>query len=359
MERRYSGWSEWELMEKVGEGAFGKVYRARRVEGSREFYSAIKIITIPGSDVEINELGMEGMSESSIYTYFQGVVDDCINEIEMMERLKGNSNIVVVEDFKVVEHPDAMGWDIHIRMELLESFVKYIGGRDLSEEEVVRLGIDICSGLVLCEQQNIIHRDIKPENIFVSTAGNFKLGDFGIARKLERTKGAMSHKGTYSYMAPEVFYGKIYDRSIDTYSLGLVLYRLLNKNRGPFLRTDSEFVTYQDKEEALRRRMEGERLPMPCQASPALAQVILRGLQLFSGTPLCERSANAGGSQENPTRSGGYGSPASERPRSPGLGDGEKADTSGGERHKEKGHTYGFAGGGWRGGGDHGRISVR
>ena len=76
MERRYSGWSEWELMEKVGEGAFGKVYRARRVEGSREFYSAIKIITIPGSDAEINELGMEGMSESSIYTYFQGVVDD-------------------------------------------------------------------------------------------------------------------------------------------------------------------------------------------------------------------------------------------------------------------------------------------
>ena len=276
MERRYSGWSEWELMEKVGEGAFGKVYRARRVEGSREFYSAIKIITIPGSDAEINELGMEGMSESSIYTYFQGVVDECINEIEMMERLKGNSNIVVVEDFKVVEHPDAMGWDIHIRMELLESFVKYIGGRDLTEEEVVRLGIDICSGLVLCEQQNIIHRDIKPENIFVSTAANFKLGDFGIARKLERTKGAMSHKGTYSYMAPEVFYGKIYDRSIDTYSLGLVLYRLLNKNRGPFLRTDSEFVTYQDKEEALRRRMEGERLPMPCQASPALAQVILR-----------------------------------------------------------------------------------
>ena len=181
MEERYSGWPEWELIDKLGEGSFGKVYRARRVEGTREFYSAIKIVTIPYSGAQMDELGMEGMDEKSVRRYLRGIVDECINEIEMMERLKGNSNIVAVEDFKVVEHPDAIRWDIYIRMELLESFVKYLRHRKMTEKEVIRLGVDICSALILCERQGIIHRDIKPENIFVSPTGNFKLGDFGIA----------------------------------------------------------------------------------------------------------------------------------------------------------------------------------
>ena len=154
MEERYSGWPEWELIDKLGEGSFGKVYRARRVEGTREFYSAIKIVTIPYSGAQMDELGMEGMDEKSVRRYLRGIVDECINEIEMMERLKGNSNIVAVEDFKVVEHPDAIRWDIYIRMELLESFVKYLRHRKMTEKEVIRLGVDICSALILCEAGN-------------------------------------------------------------------------------------------------------------------------------------------------------------------------------------------------------------
>ena len=281
MEERYSGWPEWELIDKLGEGSFGKVYRARRVEGTREFYSAIKIVTIPYSGAQMDELGMEGMDEKSVRRYLRGIVDECINEIEMMERLKGNSNIVAVEDFKVVEHPDAIRWDIYIRMELLESFVKYLRHRKMTEKEVIRLGVDICSALILCERQGIIHRDIKPENIFVSPTGNFKLGDFGIARKLEKTGRAMSQKGTYSYMAPEVFYGREYDASIDTYSLGVVLYRLLNHNRGPFLDPYREVLTYQDREEALQKRMSGEQPPVPCEASETMAGIILKACSYY------------------------------------------------------------------------------
>ena len=117
-----------------------------------------------------------------------------------------------------MEHKKDPGWDIYIRMELLESFVEYTKHRELTEGDVIRLGIDICNALELCERQKIIHRDIKPANIFVSTSGSFKLGDFGIARKLERANSTMSHKGTYSYMAPEIFYGeRHYDSTIDTW----------------------------------------------------------------------------------------------------------------------------------------------
>lgn len=77
MEERYSGWPEWELIDKLGEGSFGKVYRARRVEGTREFYSAIKIVTIPYSGAQMDELGMEGMDEKSVRRYLRGIVDEC------------------------------------------------------------------------------------------------------------------------------------------------------------------------------------------------------------------------------------------------------------------------------------------
>ena len=96
----------------------------------------------------------------------------------------------------------------------------------LTEEDVLRLGIDLCRALEYCQKQNIIHRDIKPENIFVSRFGEFKLGDFGIARNWDRGASGLSKKGTFSYMAPEMYKGEEYDSRADIYSLGIVLYKL-------------------------------------------------------------------------------------------------------------------------------------
>ena len=84
------------------------------------------------------------------------------------------------------------------------------------------------------DRYHVVHRDIKPENIFVSATGDFKLGDFGIARTIEKTTFGMSKKGTYPYMAPEIYQGKESDILVDMYSLGLVMYRMLNDNRLPF-----------------------------------------------------------------------------------------------------------------------------
>ena len=92
----------------------------------------------------------------------------------------------------------------------------------------------MCSALELCRENNIIHRDIKPQNIFVSRYGVFKLGDFGVA-KASTIRTSADKVGTYSYMAPEVYKGKGYDDRVDIYSLGMVLYWLLNERRGPFL----------------------------------------------------------------------------------------------------------------------------
>lgn len=268
-------WPEWQIVKQIGRGSFGVVYEAVRTDHFIESYSAIKVISIPQNESEIDSLRTEGLSENASRTYLQGVVDEFVDEIRLMESFKGTQNIVSVEDYKVVERTDEIGWDIYIRMELLTPFNSYIRDKALSEKEVIKLGVDICTALELCAKCNVIHRDIKPENIFMNQFGDFKLGDFGIARKLENVTGGLSRKGTYYYMAPEVECGNQYGATVDLYSLGLVLYRFLNRNRLPFLETERQLLNPNERMAAVRRRMDGEQLPAPCDASPAMAELIL------------------------------------------------------------------------------------
>ena len=218
----------------------------------------------------------ENPDEESVKAYFKGLVDECIQEVGTMEYFRGNSHVVSVEDYQVVEYLDEIGWDIFIRMEYLTSFTEYCANKALTEEDVLRLGIDLCKALEYCQAQNIIHRDIKPENIFVSRFDEFKLGDFGIARELDHSMSGLSKKGTFSYMAPEMYRGEEYDARVDIYSLGIVLYKLMNQNRLPFISLEKQLITYRDKEKALNRRMSGEKLDPPAHADSELAAVILK-----------------------------------------------------------------------------------
>lgn len=269
-------WPEWEVEDKpLGCGSYGVVYKAVRRDHDVVSYAAIKVISIPQSESQIDSIRSEGLSVRDTKTYLEGVVTDFVSEIRLMESFKGVQNIVSVEDYKVVEKEDGIGWDIYIRMELLTPFNKYSADRTLSEQEVIKLGIDMCTALELCAKRNVIHRDIKPENIFINEFGDFKLGDFGIARRLENATSGMSQKGTYPYMAPEVEKSTEYDARADICSLGIVLYRLMNKNRLPFCDLNKQILSPVEREVANRRRLDGEPLPTPCNASQGLSEVIL------------------------------------------------------------------------------------
>ena len=102
----------------------------------------------------------------------------------------------------IIEHEDDIGWDILIRMELLTPLVDLTSQSQMEENEVIKLGVDLCKALELCRMYDIIHRDIKPENIFIAANGDYKIGDFGVAKTIEKTKMGLSRKGTYMYMAP-------------------------------------------------------------------------------------------------------------------------------------------------------------
>ena len=267
---------KWKICRELGQGSYGTVYEIQREDFGGVYKAALKVITVPQSRTELQSVLAEDMTPPQAKQYFYSVVEDIGRECAIMSRLKGTGNIVSYEDHAVLRHPDGIGWDILIRMELLHPLLPYVYQHPMARRDIIRLGIDICKALELCQRYNVIHRDIKPENIFISDNGDYKLGDFGIARTIERTTSGLSKKGTYSYMAPEVYIGKKYGFSVDTYSLGLVLYRMLNKNRGPFLPQPPEAITYDNREQALARRVSGEPLPRPFYGEGRLGEIVLK-----------------------------------------------------------------------------------
>lgn len=127
------------------------------------------------------------------------------------------------------------------------------------------------------KKKKIIHRDIKPQNIFVSPHGVYKLGDFGIAKTMEKTSSG-TKAGTYKYMAPEVYHNHPYGHAADIYSLGIVLYWMLNERRVPFLPLPPVKINADLEDEAKQRRFRGEPIPPPIHGSPELKQIVLKAL---------------------------------------------------------------------------------
>lgn len=226
-------WPGWEVTRVIGNGSFGAVYEIQRNTFGNVERAALKVISIPQNKSDIEELYNDGYDDASITARFNSYLEDIVKEYSLMVEMKGNTNVVYCDDLRYVQHEDGFGWDIYIKMELLTALTKVLT-KDISEEQTIQLGIDICNALVLCKNRNIVHRDIKPQNIFVSKDGNYKLGDFGIAKTAERTTSG-TKVGTYKYMAPEVYNNQPYGAGADIYSLGLVLYWMLNERRTPFL----------------------------------------------------------------------------------------------------------------------------
>lgn len=266
-------WEDWIAVEKLGEGTFGKVYKIKREFLGREQFAALKVISVSQNKTSC------GYSFSMDDKSF---VDEIVNEIELMSKFKGNSNIVSYEDHMVIEETDGSGWTILIRMELLTPLSSYIQQNEITEETVIKLGADISKALDILEKNNIIHRDVKLENIFISPNGDFKLGDFGTARIIEKTVDNRTKTGTYMYMAPEVIKSEPYGAQADIYSLGILMYYLLNDFRFPFYPPYPEPVNFDDTRTAFNKRISGEAITPPDCENKNLASVVLKACEFES-----------------------------------------------------------------------------
>lgn len=236
--------SNWRIDKLLGRGSISSVYEAHHMGHGTRYKSAIKVvrssIKFPAPLPDTTVIG----------TYeFQ-------KELNNLVSLRGTGYIVDYEDHEEVTFRD----DTHgfiIRMELLDS----IDDKHLTEDDAVRLGIDICKALEFCHKLNIIHCDVKPSNIYATKWGGFKLGDFSAS--INDNNQENNRIGTLKYMAPEVFQGEPFTSNVDTYSLGLVLYEILDPN-------------HFSRRKFLSNRLSGTPLPAIPGADERLQAIIVR-----------------------------------------------------------------------------------
>ncbi|MHB1394352.1 MAG: protein kinase domain-containing protein, partial [Clostridia bacterium] len=276
IERYQPLWGFWRVEELIDQGVGCEVYKAYKEEWGKRYTSTVKLMSFSIDKSDIKEAQAIGIDAASMPEYFKSTVGSILNEIELMYKLRGNSNIVIYEDHAIYQKKGDLGWDVLIRMEFLQPLPDFLMGRKLGRIEVARLGIDICKALEACGREGIIHRDIKDSSVYVSAKGEFKLGSFSLAKEFLKGGRIALAQSNHLYMAPELYKEQSYDSTVDIYSLGIVMYKLLNRGRLPFLPLPPDNITVDDTEGSIASRMTGEQLALPVDAGGNLGAIILK-----------------------------------------------------------------------------------
>ncbi|HEX5042913.1 MAG TPA: serine/threonine-protein kinase [Candidatus Polarisedimenticolaceae bacterium] len=189
-------WGPLQLREKLGEGAYGEVYRAFDPRLEREV--ALKLL---------KETSAEALREG-----------------RLLAKLR-HPHVVAVHGAEVHEGRTGL-WMELIRGRSLEQALRQAG--PLGPREAALVGIDLCRALAAVHGAGVLHRDVKAENVLREEGGRILLADFGagLDRRAE-AQGERSLSGTPYYMAPELFTGSPASERTDLYALGILLYRLV------------------------------------------------------------------------------------------------------------------------------------
>ncbi|MFD0355421.1 WD40 repeat domain-containing serine/threonine protein kinase [Streptomyces sp. NPDC127110] len=238
----------YRLVERLGQGGIGEVWRAQDVELDRAV--AVKVL-------------LEFDASEELLGRFR-------REASIGARLQ-HPGLTVVHD--IGRHGDRL----FMVMELLEGqdlsrLLARTPGVGLPLPQVLDLALQTAEALAAAHAQKVVHRDLKPGNLFLLSDGRLKICDFGIARTADATGGLTVTGrvfGTPSYMAPEQWRGEHVDGSCDLYALGCVLYALLT-GAPPFAGTEQAWVLMRMHLEEVPPALGSVRADLP----PALVELV-------------------------------------------------------------------------------------
>mgnify|MGYP003571341013 CR=1 FL=1 len=197
--------TKYEILEEINNGGFGTVYKVLSKKNNKIY--AMKKINSTGDDIE-NEVDIfSNINSEYIVKYYNSFIKD--GKLCIIMEYCDNSDLRKFID----EH-------------------KRNNNQLINQEVIISIIFQICLGLKVVHDNKIIHRDLKPENIFINEDYKIKIGDFGISKQL---KGANEYaytcnKGTFNYMAPEMFGDSKYTNKVDIWALGCILYELCTLN---------------------------------------------------------------------------------------------------------------------------------
>ncbi|MGV3658704.1 MAG: serine/threonine-protein kinase [Prosthecobacter sp.] len=233
----------YEVIEMIGRGGMGAVYKARQPTLDRVV--AVKVLPVLQDDLGV------------------GFVERFRNEARMMARMN-HPGIVHVYDFGELK-----GGMCFFVMEFVQGtdvaqMVK-TNGR-LSPEHAASITADVCAALHYAHEAGIVHRDIKPANILVSEQGQVKVADFGLAKSQDPDAGGVTGSGltlgTPDYAAPELLIsGMLVDHRADLYAVGVMLYNMLTGDipRGVFNPVSRKVNAHGSFDDIIRKAMNADR----------------------------------------------------------------------------------------------------
>ncbi|HLJ49018.1 MAG TPA: protein kinase [Bryobacteraceae bacterium] len=194
-------WGPFKILQKVGEGAFGEVYRAFDPTLEREV--ALKLLLARGPD------------ENAEYKAL-------LREARALARVRHNN---VVSVYGAARYDGRLGfWSDFVRGNTLSTLLTSQG--PFGPRETVEIGIDVCRALSAVHAAGLLHRDIKAGNVMREEGGRILLMDFGLTHDREEDRG---FAGTPAYMAPELF-GQPASAATDIYAVGVLLFHLLTNS---------------------------------------------------------------------------------------------------------------------------------
>ena len=205
----------------LGKGGCGKVFAVQ--QNFEDF--AIKVVDVFG-DVE------DSITESQKQIY----LEEYKNEVKIHQALR-QQYIISYYDHFYIESEERLV----IKMELADSSLG-VTFENLDKDQALVWFAQICSGVNYLHEKNIIHRDLKPGNVLIKE-NKVKICDFGGAKLMVQTRVSNSKKnkelflGTQEYLAPEIFSQDVkkFTKSTDIWALGIILYKMLNQGKHPFL----------------------------------------------------------------------------------------------------------------------------
>ncbi len=202
--------SHYKILEKLGEGGMGVVYKAQDLKLDR--LVALKFLPshLSASEQDKARFVQEAKTAAAL----------------------NHPNICSVIDIQEHDGPAGAGKQMFIVMEYVDGQTLRDKKGAMSSKQAIDIGVQIADGLAVAHERNIIHRDIKPENIMIRKDGIVQIMDFGLAKlrasgsKITRLTKEGSTVGTAGYMSPEQVQGQEADHRSDIFSLGVLLYEL-------------------------------------------------------------------------------------------------------------------------------------